>query len=183
MKRMAVGLTMWLALGGAWAQQVWRCEVDGQVRYTDRPCEKSSQPLPARALHANVVESLTTETARAAQAASAASDVPASAPLVAAGAASAPSAASSVNTACTGDGEVSGPETRPGTCRQEAVDRPADAGSAVIQHAAVTQPRRVGRARADSPWQRPAPQGLLQTDFVQRGYVPRRQNPASTPTP
>ena len=48
---------MWLTLGLAWAQpQVWKCEVEGQVRYTDQPCEKSGQPMPARSLQPNGVD-------------------------------------------------------------------------------------------------------------------------------
>lgn len=134
MKRLAAGLgmclAMWLTCGGAWAQQVWRCEVDGQVRYTDQPCEKSGVPLPARNLQPNGVEIPS-------PAASPASDVPASA-------------------------------------------RPAE--NAASQPPLAPPPRRAARARGARGPQF-AMQGLMQTDFVQRGYVPRRQNPASSPTP
>lgn len=127
MKRLVLGLGMWLAFSVAWAQQVWRCEVDGQVRYTDQPCEKVGAPLPARSLQPNGVEN-------PAPAASAASDVPASA-------------------------------------------RPADNAAS---H--PPPPRRAVRARgARAPLI--AQQGLMETDFVQRGHMPRRQNPASTPIP
>jgi hypothetical protein len=130
MKRLAAGLAMCLAFVGAWAQQVWRCEVDGQVRYTDQPCEKVGAPLPARILQPNGVEN-------PAPTASAASDVPASAPLA----------------------ESAGSHPLP-----------------------AVPPRRGARARGAHA-ARFAMQGLMQTDFVQRGYLPRRQNPASTPTP
>ena len=140
MKRLAVGLGMWLAMwltfGGAWAQQVWRCEVDGQVRYTDQPCEKAGAPLPARSLQPNGVENPS-------PAASAASDVPASA--------------------------------RPA---ESAASRPLPALPALP----ALPPRRAARARGAHGAQF-AMQGLMGTDFVQRGYAPRRQNPASTPTP
>ena len=138
MKRLAAGLGLCLAMeltcGGAWAQQVWRCEVDGQVRYTDQPCEKSGAALPARNLQPNGVEN---PSPSASASASAASDVPASA-LPAENAASRP------------------PPAHP--------------------------PRRAARGRGARGAQF-AMQGLMQTDFVQRGYVPRRQNPASSPTP
>jgi len=146
MKRVVFAFTMGLALASASAQQVWRCEQDGQVRYTDQPCEKSGRPLPARELKANVVDALATEAARAAAPASAASDaVDAAAPS-----ASAASAAAS---------EVALP-ARP---------QPTLASS--------------GRSYRGRHVMKVAMQGLMNTDFVQRGYVSRRQNPASTPNP
>ena len=125
MKQMFVGLSMWLAFGGAWAQQVWRCEVDGQVRYTDQPCEKGGTPVPTRVLQPNGVD----------------------------GAAEAASSA--------------------------AADAPLQVAS---QPAAEPAPHRSPRKRGAQGAQF-AMQGLMNTDFVQRGYVPRRQNPATSPTP
>lgn len=148
MKRVVFAFTMGMALASASAQQVWRCEQDGQVRYTDQPCEKSGRPLPARQLKANLADGLATEAARAAAPASAASD-----------------AVDAV----------------------DAVELPASAASAVDDAAppARTQPAlpssiRLHRGRHVM---KVAMQGLMNTDFVQRGYVSRRQNPASTPNP
>jgi len=126
MKRVVLGLLVCAALGSASAQQVWRCEEDGQVRYTDQPCEKTGRPV-----------------ALAVAAASAASqaDAPASA---------APSVAA---------------------------DEPASRPPVKVQQVSSAGKRRGHREPQF------AMQGLMDTDFVQRGYVPKRQNPASTPTP
>lgn len=175
MRRVVMVLGLCVALGNAWAQQqaqqqqIWRCEVDGQVRYTDRPCEKAGQPLPARALQANVLPAVV---APAASVAASAPAPDASAPALATPElpAAMASAAEIAGDACTGDdGEAA--------CRQE-VGRSADSGVAASQAVAVAPPRRAFRPPAE--WQRPALHGLLHTSFVQRGYVPRRQNPAST---
>ncbi|MFG6466592.1 DUF4124 domain-containing protein [Roseateles sp. BYS87W] len=50
----------------AQAQQVWKCEVDGQVRFSDKPCPGTGQPLAERKLQANVVEALKPEVVHAA---------------------------------------------------------------------------------------------------------------------
>ncbi|MGM9479935.1 hypothetical protein ACS5PN_01935 [Roseateles sp. NT4] len=145
MKRvlLVVGLG-WLA-GSCWAQQVWRCETDGLVRYTDQPCEKSGRPLPARNLKANVADSLATEAAHAATSgASQAAETPASAPAA------------------------------------EADEAAAVKPAPPVQQVSSTSSRR-GHRSARAP--QFAMQGLMDTDFVQRGYVPRRQNPPSTPNP
>jgi hypothetical protein len=148
MKRVTLGLAMGLLSSLAGAQQVWRCEQDGQVIYTDQPCEKLGRPLPARDLKANVADGLASEAARAA------SSVPASAPV----AASAPEAA--------------------------AVPASAASSTAVIQSARLQEPPAGGRrARRGRHATQVAMMGLMGTDFVQRGYVPRRQNPASTTNP
>ncbi|HEY8879147.1 MAG TPA: DUF4124 domain-containing protein [Roseateles sp.] len=155
MKRVALGLAMGLLSGLAGAQQVWRCEQDGQVVYTDQPCEKLGRPLPARNLKANVADGLATEAARAASAASA----PASAASAVAEVAEAPASVQSVPFAAEDAGSAA---------RVEA-ERPAPVSGRRVRHAARTA--------------RFAMQGLMDTDFVQRGYVPRRQNPAFTPNP
>lgn len=152
MQRVAVGFGMWLVLGSAWAQQVWKCEVDGQVRYTDQPCEKSGQPLPARSLRANVVDSLATEAARAAPSASSVAAVP---------------AASAASVAVV-DTPASAPQA---------------AASAVGQPVIARQHLAGGSGRRGTHEPLVAQQGLMQTDFVQRGRAPRRQNPASSPLP
>ncbi|MDR7272204.1 hypothetical protein J2X20_004878 [Pelomonas saccharophila] len=129
MKRVALGLAVCVMLGAAWAQQVWRCEQDGQVRYTDQPCEKSGRPV-----------------------------------LLAAA---------------------------PASGASQAADPPASAPSAAADEAAVRPPVKVqpvsaaGSRRAHRGTRAPqfAMQGLMDTDFVQRGHAPKRQNPASTPTP
>ncbi len=98
MKRVGffLGLGIWLALPCAWAQQIWKCEVAGQVRFSDKPCPGSGQPVAERSLQPNVVESLKPEVVRAAL-----------------GAASAPLApAAPAGNACPGDSEIRGMETR-----------------------------------------------------------------------
>lgn len=144
MKPVVLGWVMGLAVGAASAQQVWRCEQDGQVRYTDQPCEKSGRPLPARDLKTNLADGLASEAARAAAPASAAS----------AGAQAPEAAASAASAASEGAAESPPP--------------PA------VQAASATEPRPQRARRV----YRVALMGLMNTDFVQRGYVPRRQNPA-----
>lgn len=98
MKRVGLflGLGIWLALPSAWGQQIWKCEVAGQVRFSDKPCPGSGQPVAERSLQPNVVESLKPEVVRAAL-----------------GAASAPLApAAPAGNACPGDSEIRGMETR-----------------------------------------------------------------------
>ena len=153
MKRVTLGIGLWLVLGQAGAQQVWRCEWEGQVVYTDQPCEKAGRLLPARNLKANVADGLATEAARAGLAASATSAV--------ASAASAASDAADL------------PASVPAVAVHEAVS--------VAKAASAPQGGSRERRRARAP--RFAMQGLMDTDFVQRGLVLRRQNPASTPTP
>jgi hypothetical protein len=152
MKRVTLGLAMGLLSSLAAAQQVWRCEQDGQVIYTDQPCEKLGRPLPTRDLKANVADGLASEAARAAS--SVAASDPASAPP----AGSAPEAA--------------------------VVPASAASSTAVIQSARLQEPPAGGRrARRGRHATQVAMMGLMGTDFVQRGYVPRRQNPASTTNP
>lgn len=146
MKRVVFALLMGLALVPAWAQQVWRCEQDGQVRYTDQPCEKSGRPLPARDLKVNVFDGLAAEVARPAEPASAASDV---VPV-------AVSSASAASAAAPGVEQAGKPQQAP----------PAS-----------------GRSYRGKHVMRVAMQGLMNTDFVQRGYTPRRQNPVFTSNP
>ncbi|MBI3348183.1 MAG: DUF4124 domain-containing protein [Burkholderiales bacterium] len=95
MKRWGLGWALVLAVSGAAAQQVWKCEVNGQVRFSDKPCPDSGKPVSERSLQPNVVESLKPEVVRAAL-----GGVPASA-------ASAP-----VGNVCPGDGEIRGMQTR-----------------------------------------------------------------------
>lgn len=99
MKRTGLALVMCLGLSTAWAQQVWKCEVAGQVRFSDKPCPDSGRPVSERSLQPNVVDSLKPEVVRSAlgQAASASA---ASAPLAPAG------------NACPGDGELRDMQTR-----------------------------------------------------------------------
>lgn len=93
-----LGLAIGLALlpFGAGAQQVWKCELNGQVRFSDKPCPGSGQPVAERSLQPNVVESLKPELIRATMGAASA----ASAPIATAG------------NACPGDGEIRGMEVR-----------------------------------------------------------------------
>lgn len=98
MKRMGVGLGLCLALSGAWAQQVWKCEVNGKVNFSDKPCPQAGQPVSDRSLRPNVVEAIKPEVVDAAMGrVPAASAVP---PPLAAG------------NACPGDSEIRSMETR-----------------------------------------------------------------------
>lgn len=92
------GGVLLLSMAGASAQQVWKCEVDGQVRFSDKPCPGSGQPVPERRLQPNVVDSLKPEVVREAMGRTA--EPGASAPPAAPG------------NACPGDGEIRGMETR-----------------------------------------------------------------------
>lgn len=99
MKPLVLGLGLSLALPGAWAQQVWKCEVAGKVRYSDRPCPDAGQPVSARSLQPNVVDGLRPEALRAATAAASAVPAPQAPP----------------GNACPGDGELRSMETRAGS--------------------------------------------------------------------
>lgn len=205
MKRMAVGWCLGLALTSAWAQQVWKCEVGGQVRYSDRPCQASGQPLPARSLQPNVADGLKPEAVRAA--AAAASSGPASAPIAAAG------------NVCPGDGEVRGMETRANSttlgdderqflqdevrrvwqCRK-GQGRYTDADWAVSRLAQAKQTNLGDRDRRDARLRAEAMHSAADPDEgdriarrriaeerlrqrAQQGFAQRGQNSASLPTP
>lgn len=102
MKRMALGLVVGLVFGsGAWAQQVWKCEANGQVRFSDKPCPGSGQPVSARSLQPNVVDSIKPEVVRATLGGAAAS-----------GAESAPPAREAAGNVCPADGEIANMEVR-----------------------------------------------------------------------
>lgn len=94
------GVAVLLALGasGTQAQQIWKCEVAGQVRFSDKPCPGSGQPVPERSLQPNVVESLKPETVREA--------------LGRPAPASAPALPGAPGNACPGDSEIRNMETR-----------------------------------------------------------------------
>lgn len=96
-----LGLMAGLVCGSAWAQQVWRCDVAGQVRFSDKPCPGSGQPVAERSLQPNVADGLKPEAARATQGGASASGLP--------GAAVAPTPAGN---ACPGDLEVRNMQTR-----------------------------------------------------------------------
>lgn len=91
-----VGLGMTLLGAGAQAQQVWKCEVAGQVRFSDKPCPGSGQPVSERSLQPNVAESLKPEVVRAALGAASQAPAPAAPP----------------GNVCPGDGEIRSMETR-----------------------------------------------------------------------
>ncbi len=98
MKRVAVGWVLCLAFSGAWAQQVWKCDVNGQVRFSDKPCPGSGQPVSERSLQPNVVDSIRVEPPRGAASA--------------VGEALPPLPKTPAGNACPGDGEIRDMETR-----------------------------------------------------------------------
>lgn len=196
---------MVLLVAGASAQQVWKCEVDGQVRFSDKPCPGSGQPVSERTLQPNVVDSLKPETVREALGRPAAASAPAG-----------PAAPS--GNVCPGDAEIRGMETRGNSTTlgdperqfmQEEVRRAlqcragrgryTDADWAISRAAQAAQSqlseraRRDARARAEAMHsaadaeeadriarRRIAEERLQQRQ--QRGLL-RGQNAASTPSP
>ena len=96
MKRWGLGLGLCLAMSGVGAQQVWKCEVNGKINFSDKPCPQAGQPVAERSLRPNVVEAIKPEVVDAAMGRAPA----ASAPPVASG------------NACPGDSEVRSMETR-----------------------------------------------------------------------
>lgn len=94
MKRMGLGLGLCLALSGAGAQQVWKCEVGGKVNFSDKPCPQAGQPVSERSLQPNVVEALKPEVVQAAMGRPPAASEPPS------------------GNVCPGDGEIRSMETR-----------------------------------------------------------------------
>lgn len=101
MRRALWGLGLSLAMSAASAQQVWRCEVDGKVNFSDKPCPQAGKPVAERSLRPNVVDAIKPEVVDAA---------------MGRGAASAPAAAApAAGNACPGDGELRGMETRAGS--------------------------------------------------------------------
>lgn len=97
MKRTLVSLALCLALPGAWAQQVWKCEVAGKVNFSDKPCPQAGQPVSQRNLQPNVVDAIKPEVVQAAMGRTPAASAP---PLL------------PVGNVCPGDGELRGMETR-----------------------------------------------------------------------
>lgn len=199
----ALGLGLALLGSGAKAQQVWKCEVAGEVRFSDKPCPGSGQPVAERSLQPNVVESLKPEAVRAA--------------LGAAPGASAPAAPA--GNACPGDAEVRGMETRGNSTtlgdpeRQFMQDevrrvlqcragrgRYTEADWVVSRQAQAAQTQLSARARHDARLRaeamhsaadpeegdRIARRRLAEERLLQRRnsmMLPRGQNPASTPSP
>lgn len=199
----ALGLGLALLGSGANAQQVWKCEVAGEVRFSDKPCPGSGQPVAERSLQPNVVDSLKPEAVRAALAGPA----PASAPVAPAG------------NACPGDAEVRGMETRGNSTtlgdaeRQFMQDevrrvlqcragrgRYTEADWAVSRQAQAAQTQLSDRARQDARLRAEAMHSAADPDEGDRiarrriaeerlqqrrnsMMLPRGQNPASTPSP
>jgi hypothetical protein len=93
-----LGVALAAAASGVSAQQVWKCEVDGKVRFSDKPCPGSGQRLPERTLQPNVVDSMKPEVIREALGRPA----PASAPVP----------DTPPGNTCPNDGEIRGMETR-----------------------------------------------------------------------
>lgn len=97
MKRMAWSLGLCLAVSSAWGQQVWKCEVNGKVNFSDKPCPEAGRPVSDRSLQPNVVDAIKPEVINAAMGRA---PVAASAPPISAG------------NACPGDAEIRSMETR-----------------------------------------------------------------------
>lgn len=205
MKRLMTGVVAVALCGGAWAQQVWRCETNGQVRFSDKPCPGSGQPVAQRSLQPNVADGVKPEVVRAAMAEAASAAV-----------ASPPVPAGNV---CPGDAEIRNMETRANSttlgdderrfmqdevrrawqCRK-GQGRYTDADWAVSRQAQASQSntgdrdRRDARLRAEAMHsaadadegdriarQRLADERLRQRQQQQQG-LPGSQNPASSPT-
>ncbi len=205
MKRVTwcVGVLLGLGLPGAWAQQVWRCELDGKVNFSDKPCPKTGQPVAERSLQPNVVDSLKPEVIRAAIGTEAA----ASAPL--------PPPAGNI---CPGDGEIRSMETRANSttlgdlerqflqdevrrawqCRK-GQGRYREADWVISREAQAAQTQLSDRVRNDARLRAEAMHSAadpdegdriarrhLAEDRIRRRnqqLLQRGQNPASTPTP
>jgi len=98
MKRTLVSLALCLAVSGAWAQQVWKCEVAGKVNFSDKPCPTAGQPVSQRSMQPNVVDAIKPEVVHEAMGRTPAASAPL--PLL------------PVGNICPGDGEIRGMETR-----------------------------------------------------------------------
>ena len=198
-----VGLILGMGISSAWAQQVWKCEVAGQVRYSDRPCQDTGKPLSERSLQPNVVDSLKPEVVRAAVAAPSA---PASIPPAPPG------------NACPNDAEIRGMETRGNSttlgddersflqdevrrawqCRK-GQGRYTDADWGISRQAQAAQTNLSGRDRRDARLRAEAMHAAAdpdEGDRIARRHIAedrlrqrqqlnlqRAQNPASVPTP
>ncbi|MGQ3054588.1 MAG: DUF4124 domain-containing protein [Roseateles sp.] len=210
MKRTGLGLVLAMLLSSAAAQQVWKCEASGQVRFSDKPCPGSGQPVAERSLQPNVAEGLKPEVTRAAVAPPAV--VAASAP------------AGPPGNVCPGDSEIRSMETRANSttlgdrerqflqdevrrawqCRK-GQGRYTDADWAISRDAQARQThigdrdRRDARLRAEAMHSAADPdegdriarrriaEDRLRQRQAERGGLnqqglPQRQNPASTPT-
>lgn len=199
MKRWIWALGLCALVSGAWGQQVWKCEVGGQLRYSDRPCDAAGQPLSARQLQPNVADSLRPDVVRAALA-------PASAPVVVTG------------NVCPGDAEVRDMQTRGNStslgdaerqfmqdevrriwqCRK-GQGRYTDADWAISRDAQAVQSQLSDRARLDARLRAEAMHSAADPDEgdriarrrlaeerlrqrAQQQALQRGQNPASAPT-
>ncbi|KQW41129.1 MULTISPECIES: DUF4124 domain-containing protein [unclassified Roseateles] len=205
MKQTGLGLVLAMLLSSAAAQQVWKCEVNGQVRFSDKPCPGSGQPVAERSLQPNMAEGLKPEVARAAIAPPAA--VAASAP------------AGPPGNVCPGDSEIRGMETRANSttlgdrerqflqdevrrawqCRK-GQGRYTDADWAISRDAQARQTHTGDRDRRDARLRAEAMHSAADPDEGDRiarrriaedrlrerqagRSLLRGQNPASTPTP
>lgn len=198
-----VGVGLWLLCSAATAQQVWRCEVAGQVRFSDKPCPGSGAPVAERSLQPNVVESLKPEAVRAALGSPAAASAP----------------AAPAGNACPGDAEIRSMETRgnsttlgeaerrfmqdevrralqcrAGQGRYREVDWAVSREAQAAQSQLGDRARQAARLRAEAmhsaadadEGDRIARRRLAEERLEQRrnlATLPRGQNPASTPSP
>lgn len=102
------GLALALLLSATGAQaQVWKCTVEGKVRYSDQPCPSKGEPMKARALQDNVIDA-SADRARLERARSSAAEQAA----MAASAAVTTSPAAAPANVCPSDQEIAGLETK-----------------------------------------------------------------------
>jgi len=202
MKRTLVSLVLCAALPGAWAQQVWKCEVGGKTVFSDKPCPQAGQQLPGRALQPNVVDAMKPEAVDAAM-----GRLPPPQPQQQPG-----------GNACPGDGELRGMQTRANSTtlgdaeRQFMQDevrrvlqcrggqgRYREADWDISREAQAAQSQLGDRARADARQRaeamhsaadpdegdRIARRRLAEERMARRAQQQalRRQNPASSPSP
>ena len=107
MKRTLVSLGLCLSFSGAWAQQIWKCEVAGKVNFSDKPCPQAGKPVAERSLQPNVAEALKPEAVQTALGRPGSASAPAGSP----GAQPGGGTAAPTNR-CPGDGEIRSMETR-----------------------------------------------------------------------
>lgn len=96
-RRWGLAAALCLAVSGAGAQQVWKCEAGGKVVFSDKPCPQTGQPLDQRSLQPNMVDAIKPELIDATMGRTPAASAPAPAPA---------------GNICPGEAEIRSMETR-----------------------------------------------------------------------